>query len=36
MDAVWNNIKGDSPGSLIGWSKSVGLYPGRVCFAFPD
>lgn len=36
LDAVWNNIKTDSPSSLVGWHKSVGLYPGRVGFAFPD
>jgi len=36
LDAIWNNIKTNSPSSLVGWHKSVGLYPGRVGFAFPD
>ena len=36
MEAISYNIKNDTPNSLIGWSKAVGLYPGRVHFAFPD
>ena len=36
MDAIQNNIKSDYPSSLTGWSKNVGLYPGRATFVFPD
>lgn len=35
-NAVWSNLKNDSPNSLTGWNPTVGIYPGRVCFAFPD
>lgn len=34
--AVWDNIKGNNPSSLVGWNTNVGLYPGRSLFLFPD
>lgn len=36
MEAIWNNIQKNGPNSLLSWSSAVGLYPGRVHFAFPD
>ena len=36
VEACWNNINTDSPNSIVGWSSNIGLYPGRVCFTFPD
>lgn len=36
MEAVLDNLRNNSPNSMTGWSKAVGLYPGRACFAFPD
>ena len=35
FDAIWKNLSKNSPSSLISWHSSIGLYPGRSCFAFP-
>lgn len=36
FDTVANNLQMKGPGSLISWHSSIGLYPGRSCFAFPE
>jgi len=35
-DAVHRNLMKESPSNLTCWHSSVGLYPGRAMFAFPD
>ena len=36
LESIFQNIKHENPSSLLGWHSSVGLYPGRVNFTFPD
>jgi pimeloyl-ACP methyl ester carboxylesterase len=36
FNAVHHNLTRISPSNLSSWSKSVGLYPGRSLFAFPE
>ena len=35
-EAVARNIAKETPSNLTGWHSSVGLYPGRAMFAFPE
>ena len=35
-DAIHRNLARDSPSNLTCWHSSIGLYPGRALFAFPD
>ncbi len=34
--AIYNNLIKESPSNLTCWHSSVGLYPGRAMFAFPE
>lgn len=36
FSAVHHNLVKNSPSNLASWAKSVGLYPGRSLFAFPE
>jgi pimeloyl-ACP methyl ester carboxylesterase len=35
-EAIHQNFTRESPSNLTNWNSSVGLYPGRAMFAFPD
>ena len=35
-EAIHRNLSKESPSNLTSWHSSVGLYPGRAMFAFPD
>lgn len=36
FDAISHNLAKETPSNLTNWHTSVGLYPGRAMFAFPD
>lgn len=36
FEAIHNNFAKESPSNLACWNSTIGLYPGRAMFAFPD
>jgi len=36
LPALVNNLSKESPSNLTSWASNIGLYPGRVGFAFPE
>ena len=36
LEAIWQNLRKDSPSSILNWNHTNGLYPGRAMFAFPE
>lgn len=36
FSAIMHNLQKESPSNLSCWSSTIGLYPGRSMFAFPE